>query len=182
MKTRINTILILATLIATALPTLAQQRRASPHDTVSAVIGDRRTGNRITLTYGRPYSKDRKIWGGLVPYDKAWRLGADEATLLITQQPLAFGDTTVPAGAYTLYLVPAEGGAKLAISTKLGSWGIPVDETKDLARVDAKKEALDKPVDQLTVEITKDPSGGGAIKISWESTAYTVPFTVKKPA
>jgi hypothetical protein len=180
MKTRINSVLILAALIATALPTLAQQRRASPHETVSTVIGDRRTGNRITITYGRPYMKERKIWGGLVPYDKAWRLGADEATLLITQQPLAFGETTVPAGAYTLYLVPSEGGAKLAISTRLGQWGIPVDESKDLARIDAKKEALDKPVDQLTIEITKDASGGGAIKISWESTACSVPFTVKK--
>ena len=60
--------------------------------------------------------KGRKIWGtsedkALVPSGKAWRLGSDEATLLVTQQPLAFGDTTIPAGAYTLYMVPQETGA-----------------------------------------------------------------------
>ena len=64
-----------------------------PHETISAVID----GNRVTVTYGRPYTKNprtgevRKIWGGLVPYGKPWRMGADEATLLITQQPIVMG-------------------------------------------------------------------------------------------
>src|SRR5690349_6541655 len=62
----------------------------SPHETTSAVIGDRKTGDRVTITYGRPYTKDpktgepRKIWGGLVKWDEPYRLGADEATLLLT--------------------------------------------------------------------------------------------------
>ncbi len=178
---------ILSTIIASAVPLMAQQKRISPHETISTVIGDRRTGDRITITYGRPYTKDpktgepRKIWGGLVPWGKADRLGADEATLLITQQPIQIGETTIPAGAYTLYTVPSEAGAsKLAFSTNLGKWGVPVDETHDLARVDMKKETLDKPVDQLTLAIDKDSSGGGVIKIMWETTQFSVPFTVKK--
>jgi Protein of unknown function (DUF2911) len=159
----------------------------SPHETISTVIGDRRTGDRVTITYGRPFSKSpktgelRKIWGGLVPWGKADRLGSDEATLLITQQPLVFGDVTVPAGAYTLYIVPAETGAtKLALSTNLGKWGIPVDETHDLARVDLKKDALDKQVDQLTLAIENNPAGGGVLKIMWETTQFSAAFTVKK--
>ncbi len=185
--------LITAATVISALPLMAQQGRvnstggASPHETTSTVIGDRRTGNRITVTYGRPYMKGRKIWGtsedkALVPDGKAWRLGADEATLLITLQPLAFGDTTIPAGAYTLYMVPQTGGAaKLAFSSKLGGWGIPVDESKDVARVDLKKEATDKPVEQLTISIEKDSSGsGGAIKIAWADAQFSAPFTVKK--
>lgn len=122
------------------------------------------------------------IWGDLVPWDKAYRLGADEATLLITQQPLQIGETTIPAGAYTLYMVPSEKGAsKLAFSTNIGKWGIPVDETHDLARVDMKKDAIEQPVDQLTMAINKDSAGaGGVIKISWEKTQFSVPFTVKK--
>src|SRR5690242_14188056 len=80
----------------------------SPHETTSAVID----GNRVTITYGRPYTKDpktgtmRTVWGTLVPYGKAWRLGSDEATLLITQQPIELGGTELSAGAYTLYMVP----------------------------------------------------------------------------
>jgi hypothetical protein len=193
MKTNSLTAVLLATTLLSALPSMAQQKRVassggvSPHETIGAVIGDRRTGCRVTITYGRPFTKDprssedRKIWGTLVPYGKAWRMGADEATLLITQQPLLIGETTIPAGAYTLYMVPEENGAsKLAISTKIGQWGIPVDETHDLARVDLKKETLDKPVDQFTIAIDKDPSGGGMIKLMWENTQFSVPFMVKK--
>jgi hypothetical protein len=170
-----------------AQPRIASTGGKSPHETISTVIGDRATGNRITITYGRPFTKDpktgepRKIWGGLVKWDKADRLGADEATLLLTQQPLLIGDTTIPAGAYTLYLVPSENGpTKLAFSTNLGKWGVPVDETHDLARVDLKKDQLEKQVDQLTLAIEKNPAGGGVIKLMWESTQFSVPFTVKK--
>jgi len=55
-----------------------------------------------------------------------------------------------------------------------------VDETHDLARVDMKKGTLEKPVDQLTLAIEKDPAGGGVLKIMWETTQFSVPFTVKK--
>ncbi len=175
-------LVVTAIAVFSTVPAMAQRQRTSPHETTSAVID----GNRVTLVYGRPYSKDpksgeiRKIWGTLVPNSKAWRLGADEATLLITQQPIVMGETTVPAGAYTLYMVPDETGAKLAISTKLGQWGIPVDEKHDLARVDLKKEPLEKPNDQLALAIEKNPSGGGLLKIMWEGTQFSVPFTIKK--
>jgi hypothetical protein len=167
--------------------------RVSPHETVSKVIGDRRTGCRVTITYGRPFSADpktgevRKIWGGLVPWDRPWRLGADEATLLLTQQPLAFGETTIPAGAYTLYLVPSESGtSQLVFSSNLGKWGVPVDETHDVARVPLTRSGLEKSLDQLTIAIESDPAPAGdvatsgAIKISWETTRFSVPFTVRK--
>jgi len=162
--------------------------RKSPHETVSTVIGDRKTGNRVTITYGRPYTRDpktgapRKIWGGLVPWGKADRLGADEATLLLTQQPLGFGATTIPAGAYTLYTVPsANGPTKLAFSSNLGKWGTPVDETHDVARIDLTMTALPQPVDQLTISVENDKSsGGGVLRIRWETTEFSAPFTVKK--
>jgi hypothetical protein len=124
----------------------------------------------------------RKIWGGLVPWGKADRLGADEATLLLTQKPLVFGRTTIPAGAHTIYIVPSETGpSKLAFSSNLGKWGVPVDETKDLARIDLTKSTLEQPVDQLTIGVEKDAaSGGGVLKIKWENTEFSAPFTVVK--
>ena len=189
MKKIISTLVITAVAMIGALPVMAQQTRAastggnSPHETTSKVID----GNRVTITYGRPYAikpgttEVRKIWGGLVPYDKPWRMGADEATLLITQKPIVLGGTTVPAGAYTLYMVPSESGfSKLAISTNLGGWGIPVDTKHDLAQVELTKTALDKPVDQFTMAIDKNPDGGGVLKLMWESTQFSVPFTVSK--
>lgn len=190
MKTKLA---LLAVTVLGVMPLLAQPAsRAnstggnSPHETTSNVIGERWTGCRVTITYGRPYAKGRKIWGSseekaLVPNGKAWRLGSDEATTLITQQPLKFGETTIPAGAYTLYMVPSENGGKLVFSSKLGAWGVPVDESHDVARVDLKKESLDKPVEQLTISVAKgSDNSGGTIKIAWGDAQYSAAFTVVK--
>ena len=182
MKTLLSTLLITAFTATATLPVSAQEHhRASPHETFSARV----SGDRITITYGRPYTvkpgttEVRKIWGGLVPFGEPWRMGADEATLLITQKPLQIGGKTVPAGAYTLYMVPQENGpSQLAISTALGGWGIPVDTDHDLARVDLTKADLDKPVDQFTMAISKD-SSGGTLKLMWENSEFSVPFSVQ---
>jgi hypothetical protein len=95
-------------------------------------------------------------------------------------RPLVFGETTIPAGAYTLYMVPEENGAKLAFSKTLGGWGVPVDEKNDQARVDMTKETLDPPNDQLAMAVARNPAGGGIIRVMWEGTQYSAPFTVKK--
>src|SRR6059058_6159741 len=160
-------LIVLLLTVACALPAGAQTApittRVSPHEVVSAHIGAR-SGPLMIIVYGRPYSKDpktgeaRKIWGGLVPFGKVWRTGADEATLLITQQDLTMGDGTIPAGAYTLWTLPNEdGAAKLIINKQIGQWGQDYkdmkkvyDEANDLARVDLKKEPAEKPVDQFT--------------------------------
>jgi len=186
MKKLLTLLAITSIALASALPVMAQQRRLSPHETTGAVID----GNRVTVVYGRPYTKNprsgevRKIWGGLVPYGKVWRTGADEATLLITQKPIVLGGATVPAGAYTLFTLPQEDGtAKLIINKQIGQWGIgpgSYDQNQDLARVDLKKDALDTPVDQFTMAVAKNPDGGGILKLSWENTQFSVPFTVQK--
>jgi Protein of unknown function (DUF2911) len=179
----IKSLITIAAIAASTLPLMAQRQRVSPHETTGAVID----GSRVTVVYGRPYTKDhssgevRKIWGGLVPYGKVWRTGADEATTLTTQKPIVFGDTTIPAGAYTLYTLPQEdGSAKLIVNKQLGQWGTQYDEKQDLARIDLKKDALEKPLDQLAIAVAKNPSGGGVLKIMWEDTQYSAAFTVQK--
>jgi Protein of unknown function (DUF2911) len=183
MKKVISALAIVTIALVSALPAMAQEKRVSPHETISARIN----GSRVTLTYGRPYTTKpgttevRKIWGGLVPYGEPWRLGADEATLLLTQKPIVIGGKTIPAGAYTLYMIPQENGAsQLAFSTQLGGWGIPVDQAHDVARVDLEKTTLDKPVDEFTMSVSKGESGGGVIKLAWENTQFFVPFTIQK--
>lgn len=178
--------LLLAALVASSLPLMAQQKRVSPHETVGTVID----GSRVTVVYGRPFSKDprtgevRKIWGGLVPFGKVWRTGADEATLLVVQKPIAFGETTVPAGAYTVWLLPNEdGSAKLIINKQVGQWGVgrgAYDDKQDLARVDLKKETTETSADQFTIAVVKGTTGGGEIKLNWETTQYSAAFTVPK--
>ncbi len=156
--------------------------RVSPAATVEADID----GAHVKLAYSRPYTKDpktgepRKIWGGLVPWDKVWRTGANEATLLTTDKELQIGGTTVPAGTYSIYTLPEESGtSKLIINKQTGQWGTVYDEKKDFARVDLKKKSLEKPVDQFTMAIDK-ADGGGVLRMMWENTEYSVGFTVKK--
>ena len=63
-------------------------------------------GKQITIDYNAPFMRGRKIFGGLVPYDKVWRTGANPATTLKTAVDLKIGTATVPAGTYTLYTFP----------------------------------------------------------------------------
>jgi len=172
---------LIATMLLGALPLMAQEKvnstgGHSPHETTSRVVD----GDRITITYGRPYMKGRQIWGGLVSYGKIWRTGADEATILITQKPIVIGGATIPAGAYTLFTLPAEdGSAKLIINKQVGQWGIgpgSYDEKQDVARVDMKKDTLETPVEEFTMTVTRD----GELKMSWDKTQYSVSFTVQK--
>ena len=193
MKLLSSSCLLLATLVGaapvvaeTVAPLSPARVRLSPHETISTTIG--KGGPRLTLTYGRPYSKDpktgeiRQIWGGLVKWDKADRLGADEATLLLTQQPLQFGAVTIPAGAYTLYLVPSAAGTSLlAFSSNLGKWGVPVDETHDVARIPLAKAEVSPRVDQLTLGLKANAAGdGGELAIQWEGLQLSATFTLKK--
>ncbi len=81
--------------------------------------------------------------------------------------------------------MPAEdGSAKLVINKKTGQWGIPYNEesekANELARIDLKKSAIEKKVDQFTMAIEPQSSSGGELKMMWETTQYSVPFTVKK--
>ncbi|MDI1335467.1 MAG: DUF2911 domain-containing protein [Lacunisphaera sp.] len=168
----------------TVAPPATARARVSPHEIISLKVD----GNRVTLIYGRPYSKDpksgeiRKIWGTLVPYGKVWRTGSDEATTLITQQAIDLGGTVVPAGTYTLFTVPlADGSAKLVVNKESGQWGVdPYHEANELARIDLKKDPLNTSLDQFVMALEKNPAGGAVLKLAWETTQYSVSYTVKK--
>ena len=168
----------LAVVLLTASVLPAQEKpRVSPHETVNATVGDA----KISIVYGRPYSKDpksgekRKIWGGLVPYGKVWRMGADEATLFMIDKAVSTGGAAVAAGSYSLYLLPAEDGAKLIVNKQTGQWGTKYDESQDLVRIDLKKEPLEKAVDQFTIAVDTD-----VLKLMWENTQFSAPIAAKK--
>lgn len=162
------------------------QPRTSPHDVISMTFDGVRFGNRVMIVYGRPFSKDprgdeiRTIWGGVVPWGQHWRLGADEATLMITQKPLAFGSLEVPAGAYSLYMMPVEEGtSQLVINRQIGQWGAePYQEDMEVGRVDLSRESVDERVDQLTIALERVDGGGGRLRITWEHLSFAAPFSV----
>lgn len=164
----------------------APHARLSPHETVSGMIG----GTRVIIVYGRPHTADpktgrvRTTWGGeLVPTNEIWRTGADEATILVTGKTLTLGEgaatLTVPAGAYTLYtFMQSADQAQLVVSKQIGQWGTEYHESNDLGRVALHKDTLQPPLHQFTMAVDKTGPSSGVIKLLWEDTQFSVPFTV----
>jgi hypothetical protein len=145
----------------------------SPHETSKAVVD----GATISITYGRPRMRGRKIFGGLVPYDRVWMPGADEATLIETSAALRFGTFLLPAGSYTLYTMPAENSWTLIINKRTGQFHTVYPEDQDLAKLPMTVERLSTPVEQLTIQAVPRPQGG-ALQLEWETTRASAPFIV----
>jgi len=146
----------------------------SPRDTVRATIGSA----HIVIDYGRPHKRGREIFGTVVPWDQVWRTGANAATGFTTDADLKVGGTTIPKGSYTLWSLPTKNGAKLIVNSQTGQWGTDYDASKDFARVDLATEPLPQPVEIFTIAI--DPQGnGGMLKLVWDRTQYSLPFTVQ---
>lgn len=176
MKTAFRAILLTAAALGVATLVLAQaKKRASPHETVSATIA----GKAISIEYGRPYMKGRKIMGGLVPFGEVWRTGADEATTLTTAADLMIGGAHVPAGTYSLFTLPTEKGWTLIVNKTAKQWGaFKYDQAQDLGRTPMKVASLSAPVEQFTIAIESTGGSNGVIKMSWENTQASVDIMV----
>jgi hypothetical protein len=176
MNMKLNRILyVLVALIALIGAVAAQGNRVSPHEGTELTLN----GKKITITYGRPSMKGRKIMGALVPFSQVWRTGADEATVLKTEADLMIGNLVVPKGSYAIFTLPSETGWKLIVNKVADQWGaFNYEEKQDLGRVDMKVGKTPAPVEQFTITLAKS-GNGGVIKMEWENTAASVDFQVK---
>lgn len=164
----------------------AQQPILSPRDSVQVRFNGKPSrngetqpsGGRIFIDYGRPSMRGRVIMGGLVPFNKWWRTGANEATSFITDVDLRLGDTVVPKGAYSLYTLPSAKQWKLMVNRQTGQWGTVYDPSLDLVRLPMKKRTLKTPVEKFTILLEKTGSRSGVLRMRWERTEVYVPFTV----
>lgn len=146
----------------------------SPPDTVRAKVGQA----NVEIAYSRPLKRGRVIFGNVVPWNHVWRAGANAATQLTTSGDLLFGSTVLPAGKYTLWMMPTSTGAKLIINSQTGQWGTDYDASRDFARLDLTHTTLTRPVEQFTFAIV--PRGaGGILKMSWDDREYSIPFRAR---
>lgn len=164
-----------ATAAVAGLAAAGRQSRLSPHETTTARID----GATIRITYGRPYMRGRRIFGGLVPYGRIWMPGADEATIFQTDRALRFSNTiTVPAGSYSLYTMPSPRHWQLIINRQTGQWHTEYNPAMNLARISMKIEPLSPPVEQLLIRAVPRAGGGGTLELAWERTLVSVAFSV----
>jgi hypothetical protein len=173
MATRIfRTTLLLPLLVAVAsIPAQAgrgdDSGRASKNGETAGAID----GVEITLEYGRPNVKGRKIWGGLIPYGKVWRTGADEATTISLGSDVQIEGQSLAAGTYGLFTVPGETEWVVIFNKVAEQWGaFRYDDDKDALRV----SVVPKPAEH--VESMEFQIEGSSVVLRWEKLA--VPFTV----
>lgn len=144
-----------------------------------AVAEVRLDGKPITIDYNTPFIRGRKIMGGLVPYGKVWRTGANPATSLKTAVNLKIGSAMVPAGSYTLYTLPSEGTWKLIINKQTGQWGTEYDQSQDLARVDMEKKTLPAPQEKMSISFENTHGNSTELHVRWEKTDVYVPVVAQ---
>lgn len=176
--TRTNRRLMIAITVVCFIGTaaVAQQKRLSPPRKAEGTIG----GKKITIDYSAPSMRGRKIMGGLVPFGKVWRTGANEATTLVTEGDMMVGDLSVPKGTYTIYTIPNEKEWTLIINKQTGQWGTEYNADQDLGRVTMNVRRIDKPVEMFVIAI--DPGkekNHGTIRFTWENTEASVPIVMK---
>lgn len=146
----------------------------SPRDSVKAAVA----GAHLTIDYGRPSKRDRVVFGGIVPWNRVWRTGANLATHFTTDRPLEFGDVVIPPDRYTLYTLPTENGWSLIVSRKVGQWGTEYEEAYDLARVSMKVRPLAQPLETLTLTI-EPTANGGVLRLRWDNFDASAAFRVR---
>ena len=125
----------------------------------------------ITIEYGRPSVKDRVIWGGLVPYDRVWRTGADEATTISFSDDVLIAGQPLAAGEYSLFTIPGETEWTVIFNNVAEQWGaFNYDESQDALRITTEPRANDF---VETFEIGVEDSD---VELRWAE--LLVPFTV----
>lgn len=147
--------------------TLSLNAQELPQPSPAATSMQRVGLTDVTVTYSRPSVKGREIWGDLVPYDKIWRTGANEATKLTFSTDVMIDGKNVPAGDYSLYTVPGKEKWTVIVNSKTGSWGTDgFDEAMDVARFEVTPEKADN-VESMMIYMDNVRSGAVTCYISW---------------
>jgi hypothetical protein len=167
-------------LIPAAMPVAAQPAappalklpRVSQHQVITQTVGL----TDITIDYSRPVAKGRTIFGGLVPYDKVWRTGANEATQITFSDDVTINGQALPKGTYSLHTIPGKDSWTLAFNKVAKQWGsFTYDAAQDALRVTAKPQS--GPFAELfTITIPDVTSDNAVVAMRWADTM--VLFTV----
>lgn len=139
----------------------------------------------ITIDYSRPGVKDRQIFGGLVPYDKMWRTGANKATSIEFSNPVMIGGKEVPAGKYSLFTIPSKDKWTVILNKKTELWGTNGYKKKhDLHRFKVEPEDLRNKRERMTFLVSDITRNSADIELEWADTriSFSVEIETDKHA
>jgi hypothetical protein len=146
--------------------TTDKSKRPSPPATATGKIGDA----TVTIDYSSPSVKGRKIFGGLLPYGKIWRAGANEATTFQTDKDLIVEGKKLPAGKYSFFATPGENEWTIFFNSQTGQGGIKqngeanIDPAKTVLTVVVKPKKLTDLTEKLTYSVLST-----GVDLRWEN-------------
>lgn len=131
----------------------------------------------IELVYSRPAMKGRKIFGDLVPWNKVWRTGANNATRLKFTDDVMIGGKALKAGEYALYTVPGDKEWEIIINKGSANWGTNYKQEDDVFRIKAMPMKLTETVENFTMQFANVKPTSTDLHIMWDKTAVAIPIT-----
>lgn len=155
-----------AVALSLSVPALAQLTlpRPSPNATVKQLVGV----TDVTVSYSRPGVKGRKIWGELVPYDKVWRTGANEATIITFSQDVKVNGEALKAGSYSIHTIPTSADWTVIFNASADPKAFyNYDETKDVLKLKVmpKEHAM---VERLAFYFPTIEDNWASLVMAWE--------------
>lgn len=151
--------------------------RLSPKDSAKIELNDL----ELEVEYNRPSKRDRDIFGALVPYNKVWRTGANEATTFSTNKDLMIEGMFLPKGEYTLWSVPMDSAWKVMFNSKQYPWGVdekmePMwDPNYDVITLQVPTQQLDTVVEDFTIAFD-NTTGNLNLTMAWDKTKVAIPL------
>lgn len=141
----------------------------SPPDSASATVGDL----TVKVTFGAPSIRDRVVWGDLVPYDKVWRTGANEASTISFSQDVTINGEALSAGRYGLFTVPSEGDWTIILNKVWEQWGAyEYNEEEDILRFSVTPEMKEESTERMDFD-AETVEGGVKVIFNWEKLTFS---------
>lgn len=133
----------------------------------------------IRITYSRPAKNGREVFGKLVPFNKVWRAGANEAPEIKFYRDVTIGGKKIPAGNYALLTIPGETEWTIILSSDLDQWGAySYNEALDVARVKVPVQKLDNALENFSIQFAKKDANTAVMNMGWDTTMVAVPISL----
>lgn len=162
---------------------LSAQEAVKPRISPLAIVSAHYKNTYIKITYGQPQKNGREIFGGLVPYSKIWRTGANEATEITLTNDIKINNILLKAGTYSLFTIPNKEKWVLIINSDLGLWGaFNYNQKMDVFRfeVDVKTIPGNIVYEPFTIRIDQKTDTGEIILL-WDRTQISIPLQFLEP-
>jgi len=156
---------------------LAQERMQFPDASPRANVKQRVGLTDVEIDYSRPNKNNREIFGGLVPYGKLWRTGANATTRIKFSDTVKLGDKEVPAGEYGVFTIPNANEWTVILSKDTKVSTADYKQENDAARVTAKPEQLPIPLESFTIALTDVKGASATLNLMWDKTRVPIKLT-----